>query len=231
MVNVEKSENQAFLEKSIQHLEATGFEDIKADMEGYETPKSYIRKGHDAKITPDIVALKNGRKYYFEISLKSGARRDPQLTPAYPLGVDAVLGSSGDEVVGCEMHSVRFPQRAEHREVHGDLDRRMHVTAELPGRPDDPRPEQRSGDRPTSPTGLPGIDQDPEAVQPVGIELFQPSPASSTVGTPEPTNADRRHRGIDVQHPRVGAQPFCDVLRSESVPVPRRVTDDDDQRI
>lgn len=71
MVKIEKSENQEFLEKSIHHLEATGFEDIKADMEGYETPKSYLRKGSDSKITPDIVALKNGRKYYFEISLKS----------------------------------------------------------------------------------------------------------------------------------------------------------------
>ena len=71
MVKTEKSENQEFLEKSINHLEATGFEDIKADMEGYETPKSYLRKGSDSKITPDIVAVKNGRKYYFEISLKS----------------------------------------------------------------------------------------------------------------------------------------------------------------
>ncbi|WP_149273676.1 hypothetical protein [Pareuzebyella sediminis] len=75
MVKVEKSENQEFLEKSINHLEATGFEDIKADLEGYETPKSYIRKGSDSKITPDIVALKNGRKYYFEISLKSAKPR------------------------------------------------------------------------------------------------------------------------------------------------------------
>jgi len=71
MVKIEKSENQEFLEKSINHLEATGFEDIKADMDGYETPKSYLRKGSDSKITPDIVAIKNGRKYYFEISLKS----------------------------------------------------------------------------------------------------------------------------------------------------------------
>lgn len=71
MVQVDKTENLEFLEKSIHHLEATGFENIKADMEGYETPKSFIRKGTDTKITPDIVAMKNGRKYFFEISLKS----------------------------------------------------------------------------------------------------------------------------------------------------------------
>ncbi|WP_419213186.1 hypothetical protein ACNR9Q_03305 [Maribacter sp. X9] len=75
MVKVEKSENTEFLEKSIQHLEATGFENIKADMEGYETPKSYSRKGKDDNITPDIVAVKNGRKYYFDISLKSPKTR------------------------------------------------------------------------------------------------------------------------------------------------------------
>ena len=40
-------------------------------MEGYETPKSYLKRGSDIKITPDIVALKNGMKYFFEISLKS----------------------------------------------------------------------------------------------------------------------------------------------------------------
>lgn len=40
-------------------------------MDGYETPQSFARKGADSKITPDIVAMKNGRKYFFEISLKS----------------------------------------------------------------------------------------------------------------------------------------------------------------
>lgn len=71
MVKLDKSENTEFLEKSIHHLEATGFENIKADLEGYEKPKSYSRKGADEKITPDIVAVKNGRKYFFDISLKS----------------------------------------------------------------------------------------------------------------------------------------------------------------
>ncbi|NKI27931.1 hypothetical protein HCG49_15320 [Arenibacter sp. 6A1] len=71
MVQVEREENAAFLKKSITHLEAHGFEKIKADLEGYDIPKSYLKKGSDTKITPDIVATKNGKKYYFEISLKS----------------------------------------------------------------------------------------------------------------------------------------------------------------
>lgn len=75
MVKIEKTENRDFLKKSINHLKATGFENIKADMEGYETPKSYLRKESGNPITPDIVAVKNGRKYFFDISLKSEKRR------------------------------------------------------------------------------------------------------------------------------------------------------------
>lgn len=74
MIDIENPENEAFLKKSISHLEAHGFEKIKADIEGYDCPKSYLRKGSNTKITPDIVALKNGKKYYFEISLKSDRR-------------------------------------------------------------------------------------------------------------------------------------------------------------
>lgn len=71
MISTEKLENKAFLEKSIQHLETKGYENIKADTEGYETPKTYLRKGSNSKITPDIVAEKNGRRHFFDISLKS----------------------------------------------------------------------------------------------------------------------------------------------------------------
>jgi hypothetical protein len=87
MTASDKTEDTTFLEKSIQHLEATGFEQIKADMEGYDTPKSYLRKGTDSKITPDIVAQKNGRKYYFEISLKS---KKPTLLKSKWLFLDTI---------------------------------------------------------------------------------------------------------------------------------------------
>lgn len=89
MVSIEKldNNNKEFLEKSIHHLEATGFESIKADIDGYETPKSYLKKGSDIKITPDIVALKNGMKYFFEISLKS---EKPLLLKSKWLFLDAL---------------------------------------------------------------------------------------------------------------------------------------------
>ncbi len=71
MIAQDKLENEVFLKESLTYLENLGFDNIKADVAGYETPKSYLKKGSDITITPDIVAEKGGRKHYFEISLKS----------------------------------------------------------------------------------------------------------------------------------------------------------------
>ncbi|PKA82951.1 hypothetical protein ATE92_1094 [Ulvibacter sp. MAR_2010_11] len=71
MVQVDKAESTEAIKDSVTYLEHKGFENIKADIEGYETPKSYRKKGTDILITPDIVAERAGVKHYFEISLKS----------------------------------------------------------------------------------------------------------------------------------------------------------------
>lgn len=71
MTTLDKNENSEFIQESLSYLENLGYNNIKADIEGYETPKSYHKKGSDVVITPDIVAEKAGRKHYFEISLKS----------------------------------------------------------------------------------------------------------------------------------------------------------------
>lgn len=75
MVQADKEENEAILKESVAYLESRGFEDIRADVEGYETPKSYHKKDSDVVITPDIVAERAGIKHYFEISLKSAKPR------------------------------------------------------------------------------------------------------------------------------------------------------------
>ena len=71
MVQVDKQENLEILKDTVAYLEKKGFENIKADLEGFETPKSYHKKGSDVTITPDIVAERAGIKHYFEVSLKS----------------------------------------------------------------------------------------------------------------------------------------------------------------
>lgn len=71
MIQEDKENYTDILKDSLEYLEQRGYENIKADTEGYETPKSFIKKGSNISITPDIVAEKEGRKYYFDISLKS----------------------------------------------------------------------------------------------------------------------------------------------------------------
>jgi hypothetical protein len=71
MIYTDKEKYPDILENSITYLKSHGFENIKADLTGYETPKSYLKADSNITITPDVVAIKDGRKYYFDISLKS----------------------------------------------------------------------------------------------------------------------------------------------------------------
>lgn len=76
MIEQDKQLNTELLQKSIDYLERKGYENIKADMEGYESPKSFQKKGSDVSITPDIVAERAGKKHYFEVGIKS---EEPEL--------------------------------------------------------------------------------------------------------------------------------------------------------
>lgn len=71
MIDTDKDKYSDLLNDSVTYLKQHGYENIKADTEGYETPKSYVKVGSDITITPDIVAEKEGRKHFFELSLKS----------------------------------------------------------------------------------------------------------------------------------------------------------------
>lgn len=64
-------EHQALIEKTILYLTNKGYESIKADIEGYETPKSFIMKSTGIEVTPDIVVESNGRIQYIEVGHKS----------------------------------------------------------------------------------------------------------------------------------------------------------------
>jgi len=71
MTNAEREKNTELLKETIAYLESRGYEEIKSPIEGYEAPKSYRKAGENISITPDIVAVRNGIKHYFEIGLKS----------------------------------------------------------------------------------------------------------------------------------------------------------------
>ena len=68
----EKQLDDEIVEKTIAYLENNGYTEIKADAEGYDTPKSFKMKSSGREITPDIVATSaNGKVQYIEIGVKS----------------------------------------------------------------------------------------------------------------------------------------------------------------
>ena len=71
MIQIGKRESTETLQEAVTYLEQRDFQNIKADIDGYDTPKSYKKRGSDVLVTPDIVAERAGVKHYFDISLKS----------------------------------------------------------------------------------------------------------------------------------------------------------------
>lgn len=71
MIAQDKEIYEDILKQSINHLEFLGYENIKADLEGYEQPKAFVKKENNMVITPDITAYKRTKKYFFELGIIS----------------------------------------------------------------------------------------------------------------------------------------------------------------
>ena len=70
-MKTEDKEHQILIEKTINYLESRGYESIKADIEGYESPKSFLMRSTGIEITPDIVVETNGKVQYIEVGYKA----------------------------------------------------------------------------------------------------------------------------------------------------------------
>ena len=51
------------------------FYGIRANIEPFDPPKTFHRKRDDLSITPDITAIRNDKKSFFDIALKEDSRR------------------------------------------------------------------------------------------------------------------------------------------------------------
>ena len=109
MIGEEKKENKELLEKSISYLEEKGYTDIKVDLPGYTPPKSFVKKKGGLNIAADITARKDGRKYLFDIGLKS---EKSKLLKSKWLLLDAVaqLKSNSFKIITTRGH-VRFTEQ------------------------------------------------------------------------------------------------------------------------
>lgn len=87
MIALDRENYKDFLNQTVNYLENRGYNNIKAAVDGYESPKSFVKKGSDVVVTPDIVAQKMGIRYYFELSVKS---EKPNLLKSKWMFLDAL---------------------------------------------------------------------------------------------------------------------------------------------
>ena len=125
MVYTDKEKYSDILENSITYLENCGFENIKADIEGYETPKSYLKKGSNLAITPDIVATKEGRKHLFDVSLKSEKPKLLKSRPGQSFKCSLLSISSPTKFSGSSSFQLIPPSRLRDNTIALGLSRRI----------------------------------------------------------------------------------------------------------
>ncbi len=59
-------------------LTKRGFENIKANTEGFDTPTGFQKQGQEDLVIPDLTASTKDSKYYFEIAVKPTKRQKVQ---------------------------------------------------------------------------------------------------------------------------------------------------------
>jgi hypothetical protein len=68
-------EKESFIPLVVKWAQAHGFKEIQANIEGYETPKSYERAADNLKFTPDVTGVNMFNRHYLEVSMKTDQLR------------------------------------------------------------------------------------------------------------------------------------------------------------
>ena len=89
---------QTLAQKVINHVEKSGFEDIKADFTGYESPASLTMVNQDVTLTPDFSAKRGEKKYYFELAMKNGSEEDNRTLISKWKALESVAKMKGGDL-------------------------------------------------------------------------------------------------------------------------------------
>lgn len=65
-----KEKTRALYEKAIEWIRRRKFHSVKAKIDPFEKPRTFYRKRDDRSFTPDISAVRNGEKSFFDIVVK-----------------------------------------------------------------------------------------------------------------------------------------------------------------
>lgn len=70
-------EYKELLQRAINHITSRGFNTIKAELDGYEQPTHYkAQNDSNLNFCPDITAVNERGKFYFEIAKKTESTRE-----------------------------------------------------------------------------------------------------------------------------------------------------------
>src|SRR5690606_7902809 len=72
-------EYNTLAERVINYAQKSGYEDIKADFTGYDSPAALTMVNQDVSFTPDFTAQRNGKKFYFEMVMKNSDENDNRM--------------------------------------------------------------------------------------------------------------------------------------------------------
>lgn len=73
--NKESQSYQTTIEKAVMKIKQKGYDQVKADCEGFDVPAQLVNQANEHAYVPDITAYRDGRKSYFEIAQKSDPER------------------------------------------------------------------------------------------------------------------------------------------------------------
>ena len=72
-------EYNALAEMVCTYAKKSGYEDIKADFTGYDSPAALTMVKENIKLTPDFTAKRGNKKFYFELVVKEQSEDDQDL--------------------------------------------------------------------------------------------------------------------------------------------------------
>ena len=72
---ISMGKDEQMFEKALDWVSRHGYDQVRANIEGYPAPTSFTRQSDEDTMIPDITATNNRRKSYFEIAVKSNQTR------------------------------------------------------------------------------------------------------------------------------------------------------------
>ena len=88
-------EYNTLAERVINYAQKSGYEDIKADFTGYDSPAALTMVNQDVSFTPDFTAQRNGKKFYFELVMKNSDENDNRMLISKWKALEAIARIKG----------------------------------------------------------------------------------------------------------------------------------------